>query len=302
MLDGEDAIPRRAHQAPVEDLEVLLDVLDVADRGGDRFIGRHPRRVGSRTFGGLLVAQGIRSAWHTVDGDRPLHALHSHFIRGGDVDRDLEYRVDRLRDGREFANRQITATQDGEVVFVMIAAFQRHRDGLTHGTGDEPAEVAAPEDLAPIGAHLAGYEDKLQLFVDALRPIDYRYANDPAWKARENGTRLPHNRVWMRADGALPDDPAVHAAVLGYASDTTVLDSVLTTHGLSWGLDRVVAATLNHSMWFHRPLRFDEWTLYATRSPAAAGSRGLATGRFLDAEGTILATVAQEGVFRHFPR
>lgn len=277
-------------------------MLDVADLGSDRFTGRHPQRVGSRTFGGLLVAQAIRSAWHTVDGDRPLHALHAHFIRGGDVYRDLDYRVERLRDGREFANRQVTASQNGEVVFVMFAAFQRHRDGLTHGTGTEHAEVAPPDELVPIGAHLAGYEEALPLFAEALRPIDYRYANDPAWKARERGARLAHNRVWMRADGTLPDDPAVHAAVLGYASDTTVLDSILTTHGLSWGLDRVVAATLNHSMWFHRPFRFDDWTLYSTRSPAAAGSRGLATGRFLDSEGAVLATVAQEGVIRHFPR
>lgn len=301
MLGGE-VTPRRVRQSTRGDLDVLLDVLDVAASGDDRFIGRHPNRVGSRTFGGLLVAQAIRSAGRTVSGDRPLHALNAHFIRGGDVDRDLEYRVDRLRDGREFANRQVTALQDGEVVFVMMAAFQRYREGLTHGSGHEHTEVGSPDELASIGDHLSGYEDRLPLFVDALRPIDYRYANDPAWKARERGTRLSHNRVWMRSDGELPDDPALHTAVLGYASDTTVLDSVLTTHGLSWGLDRIVAATLNHSIWFHRPFRFDEWALYSTTSPAAAGSRGLATGRFLDSEGTVLATVVQEGVFRHFPR
>lgn len=280
----------------------LLDLLDLTACAADTYIGRQPERSGSRTFGGLLVAQAIRAAWLTVSGDRPLHTLSAHFIRGGDVRQDLEYRVTRLRDGREFANRQVIAYQGGEVIFILLAGFQRGRAGLTHGVGDEHLALSHPDELPTIDEHLSGYEDRLPQFVDALRPIDYRYANPPAWKARESGHRLEHNRVWMRADGGLPDDPAVHAAVLAYASDTTVLDSILTTHGLSWGIDRIVAATLNHSMWFHRPPRFDQWMLYATTSPAAADSRGVATGRFLDTDGNVVATVVQEGVVRHFPR
>ena len=113
-------------------------------------------------------------------------------------------------------------------------------------------------------------------------PIEWRYTNDPAWVMRDKGERLPHNRVWLKADGPMPDDPVLHTAALVYSSDTTVLDSIITTHGLSWGFDRIFAVTMNHSVWFHRPIRFDEWVLYATSSPVAADSRGLGTGHFFD--------------------
>ncbi|CAM3136383.1 acyl-CoA thioesterase II [Prescottella defluvii] len=281
------------------DLETLLALLDLEQIGEDTYLGRHPEQVGSRTFGGQLVSQALVAAGRTVDGDRPVHAINAHFIRGGDVKAPIEYRVDRHRDGRAFANRQVTAYQDGNVLFSMFAAFQDWGTGLEHSV-DIP-DVAGPDALPSIGDHLVGYEDRLRMFVDALKPIEMRYANDPTWVLRDSGERLTHNRVWMRTDGALPDDSRVHTAALAYSSDTTVLDSILTTHGLSWGLDRIVAATVNHSIWFHRPFRFDEWALYSTESPVAAGSRGLATGRFFTHDGQLIATVVQEGVIRHFP-
>lgn len=281
------------------DLTTLLDILDLQQTGDDTFVGRHPAQVESRTFGGQLVSQALIAAGRTVAGSRPVHAINAHFIRGGDVKRDIEYRVDRHRDGRAFANRQVTAMQDGRELFVMLAAFQDFRDGLEHSV--ELPEVEYPEELPPLGNHFDGYEERLRMFVDALKPIDMRYANDPAWIMKGTGERSNHNRVWMRSDGPLPDDPNLHVATLGYASDTTVLDSIITTHGLSWGFDRIVAATVNHSIWFHRPFRFDEWMLYATESPVAAGSRGLATGRFFARTGELVATVVQEGLIRHFP-
>ncbi|WP_229746111.1 acyl-CoA thioesterase [Rhodococcoides trifolii] len=281
------------------DLDGFLDLLDLIEVDENTFVGKHPAQVASRTFGGQLVAQALVAAGRTVSGDRPVHAINAHFIRGGDVKADIEYRVERHRDGRAFANRQVTAYQNGSELFVMLAAFQDFRAGLEHSV--EVPEVAYPEDLPPLGDHFEGYEDRLQMFVNALKPIDMRYANDPAWIMRGTGEKLNHNRVWMRADGPLPDDPNVHVATLGYASDTTVLDSIITTHGLSWGLDRIVAATVNHSIWFHRPFRFDDWVLYSTESPVAAGSRGLATGRFFSRTGELVATVVQEGLIRHFP-
>ncbi|QBJ98484.1 acyl-CoA thioesterase II [Rhodococcus sp. ABRD24] len=281
------------------DLETLLALLDLEQIDDDRFVGHHPEQVGSRTFGGQLVSQALVAAYRTVDGDRPIHAINAHFIRGGDVKAPIEYRVERHRDGRAFANRQVSAYQGGNVLFSMFAAFQDWGQGLEHSV-DIP-DVAGPEALPSIGDHLIGYEDRLQMFVDALKPMEMRYANDPTWVLKGTGERLNHNRVWIRADGELPGDPRLHAAALAYSSDTTVLDSILTTHGLSWGLDRIVAATVNHSIWFHRPFRFDEWTLYATESPVASGSRGLATGRFFSQDGQLLATVVQEGVIRHFP-
>ncbi|MEV4241300.1 MULTISPECIES: acyl-CoA thioesterase II [unclassified Nocardia] len=281
------------------DLDVLLGLLDLEQVEEDVFVGQHPEKVWSRTFGGQLVSQAIMAAGRTVDGDRPLHAVNAHFVRGGDVKKPIEYQVDRHRDGRSLANRTVTATQDGQELFVMLAAFQDWGKGLEHAHA-QPV-VPDPETLPRVEESFAGLEDKLEMFVKAPHPIDMRYTNDPAWILKGTGERLNHNRVWMRADGRLPDDPLIHVATLGYSSDTTVLDSIITTHGLSWGLDRIVAATINHSIWFHRPFRFDDWALYATESPVAAGSRGLATGRFFSRSGELLATTVQEGIIRHFP-
>lgn len=284
------------------DLETLLGLLDIEQTGENSFLGRHPagRQLGSRTFGGQLVAQSMIAAGRTVDGDRPLHAINVHFIRGGDVKEPIEYHVERFRDGRALANRQVTAVQDGRELCVALVSFQEHGRGLEHGA--PLPDVPAPETLPTLGERLTGFEDVLPHFVGALRPIDMRYTNDPSWILKGTGETLGHNRVWMRTDGSLPDEPRLHAAAMAYGSDTTVLDSIITTHGLSWGLDRIVAATVNHSIWFHRPVRFDEWTLYATESPVAAGSRGLATGRFFARNGDLLATVVQEGMIRHFPK
>ncbi|MFI6869705.1 acyl-CoA thioesterase [Nocardia sp. NPDC050406] len=281
------------------DLEVLLELLDLEEAGPDIFIGHHPDKVWSRTFGGQLVSQGLIAAGRTVGPGRPVHAVNAHFVRGGDPKKPIEYRVDRHRDGRSFANRTVTAMQDDQELFVMLAAFQDYGKGLEHGT--PLPEVPDPDTLPRVEESFAGLEDRLEMFVNAPHPIDMRYTNDPAWILKGTGEKLNHNRVWMRTDGALPDDPMIHVAALAYSSDTTVLDSIITTHGLSWGLDRIIAATVNHSIWFHRPFRFDDWALYATESPVAAGSRGLARGHFYSRTGELLATTVQEGVIRHFP-
>ncbi|MFI6573932.1 acyl-CoA thioesterase [Nocardia fluminea] len=283
---------------PTPDLRVLLGLLDLASIGEDTFLGDHPEKVWSRTFGGQLVSQAIIAAGRTA-GDRPLHAINAHFVRGGDVKKPIEYHVQRHRDGRALANRTVTASQDGQELFVMLAAFQDWGKGLEHA--HEGPDVPDPETLPRVEESFVGFEDKLEMFIKAPHPIDMRYTNDPSWILKGTGEKLNHNRVWMRTDGALPDDQLLHVAALGYSSDTTVLDSIITTHGLSWGLDRILAATVNHSMWFHRPFRFDDWVLYATESPVAAGSRGLATGRFYSRTGELIATTVQEGVIRHFP-
>lgn len=297
---GETVSGAEEPAAVSEDLRMLLDILDLEEHGPDIFIGKHPEKVWSRTFGGQLVSQAMIAAGRTVGPGRPVHAINAHFVRGGDTKKPIEYHVDRHRDGRSFANRTVTALQDGQELFVMLAAFQDWGKGLEHGT--PLPDVADPETLPRVEESFAGLEDKLEMFVNAPHPIDMRYTNDPAWILKGTGEKLNHNRVWMRTDGALPDDPMIHVAALAYSSDTTVLDSIITTHGLSWGLDRILAATVNHSIWFHRPFRFDEWALYATESPVAAGSRGLARGHFYSRSGELLATTVQEGVIRHFPK
>ena len=282
-----------------EHLEELLTVLDLTPAGDDAFTGTHPSRNPIRTFGGQMMAQAFVAASRTVSAKLPPTTLSMHFIAGGDPTRDLEFEVVRLRDERRFANRRVDVTQDGVLLGMALVSHLAGGRGLEHDAAFP--DVPPPQALPTIDELLVGYEQTVPLFVEALKPIQWRYTNDPAWVMRDKGARLPHNRVWMTAEAPMPDDPVLHAAALVYSSDTTVLDSIITTHGLSWGHDRIFAVTMNHSVWFHRPIRFDEWVLYATTSPVAADSRGLSSGHFFNADGRVLATVVQEGIVKHFP-
>ena len=282
------------------DFEELLAILDLNRVDDDRFVGSHPSKNPMRTFGGQLMAQSFVASSRTlVRDDLPPSALSVHFINGGDPAKDIEFRVVRLRDERRFANRRVDAVQDGTLLSSAMISYMSGGRGLEHAV--DPPEVAEPHTRPSIGALLLGYEETVPHFVNALQPIEWRYTNDPAWIMRKKGERLPHNRVWVKAKGALPDDPVLHTATMVYSSDTTVLDSVITTHGLSWGFDRIFAASANHSVWFHRQVKFDDWVLYSTTSPVAADSRGLGTGHFFDPAGQLIATVAQEGVLKYFP-
>ncbi len=277
----------------------LLAVLNLNRTDDDTFVGSHPSKNPPRTFGGQMIAQAFVAASRTLNRDLPPGAISAHFIAGGDPAKDLQFQVVRLRDERRFANRRVDVVQDGELLTTAMVSFVDGGRGLEHGI--EPPQVPDPLSLPKIDDLLVGYEETVPQFVEALRPIEWRYTNDPAWVMRSKGDRLAHNRVWLKADGPMPDDPVLHAAALVYASDTTVLDSIITTHGLSWGYDRIFAATVNHSVWFHRPIRFDEWVLYSTSSPVAADSRGLGTGHFFDQSGQMVATVVQEGIIKYFP-
>ncbi|AGB23317.1 acyl-CoA thioesterase [Mycobacterium sp. JS623] len=281
------------------DFKELLSILDLSREDDDLFIGSHPSKNPIRTFGGQMMAQAFVAASRSLEHEVPPSAMSVHFIAGGDPEKDLEFRVVRLRDERRFANRRVDVMQGGKVLTTAMVAFLSGGQGLEHGV--EPPVLNDPESLLPVDDLLQGYEDVVPHFVEALRPIDWRYTNDPTWVMRDKGDRLPHNRVWMRTVARMPDDPVMHAAAMVYSSDTTVLDSIITTHGLSWGYDRIFAVTANHSVWFHRPVRFDEWVLYSTSSPVAADSRGLGTGHFFDRSGQLLATVVQEGIVKYFP-
>jgi acyl-CoA thioesterase-2 len=239
------------------------------------------------------------AASRSLGRDLPPGAISAHFIAGGDPAKDLEFHVVALRDERRFANRRVDVMQGSQLLTTAMVSFVDGGRGLEHGIGRP--YVPDPLSLPKIDDLLAGYEKVVPQFVEALRPIEWRYANDPAWVLRDKGERLDHNQVWLKADGPMPDDPVLHTAALVYASDTTVLDSIITRHGLSWGYDRIFAATVNHSLWFHRPIRFDKWLLYATSSPVATESRGLGTGHFFDHSGQIVVTVVQEGIIKYFP-
>lgn len=285
--------------AAVSDFEELLAILDLEKVGDDAFVGSHPSKNPVRTFGGQMMAQAFVAASRTVSAKLPPSAISVHFIAGGDTAQDLEFRIVRLRDERRFANRRVDVCQGDELLATALVSYLSGGRGLEHSVA--PPEVPGPEKLPKIDELLRGYEQTVPHFVEALRPIEWRYTNDPAWVMRDKGGRLEHNRVWLKTEGALPDDPVLHAAAMLYSSDTTVLDSIITTHGLSWGFDRIFAVTMNHSVWFHRPVRFDEWVLYSTTSPVAAESRGLGSGHFFDRSGQLMATVIQEGIVKHFP-
>jgi len=283
----------------VSDFDELMAVLDLHRKGDDVFIGSHPSKNPPRTFGGLMMAQSFVAASRTLTRDLPPNALSVHFINGGDIGKDIDFQVVRLRDERRFANRRVEVTQDGTPLATVMISYLSGGEGLEHNV--DPPKVADPETLPSIKELLSGYEDKVPLFVNALQPIEWRYTNDPSWVMRDKGERLDYNRVWVKADGVMPDDPVLHTATMLYSSDTTVLDSIITTHGLSWGFDRIFAATVNHSVWFHRQVNFADWVLYSTSSPVATDSRGLGTGHFFDRSGRPVATVVQEGVVMYFP-
>ena len=281
------------------DLDELLAILELSPLGDDVFAGRHPRKNPIRTFGGQLMAQAFTAASRTLVHDLPPSALSVHFIAGGDPTQDIEFHVVRLRDERRFANRRVDAIQNGTLLATALVSYLSAGHGLEHNSA--APDVPEPDTLPTIDDLLVGYEEVVPGFANAMRPIEWRYTNDPAWVMRDKGDRLDRNRVWMTASGEMPDDPVLHTASMVYSSDTTVLDSIITTHGLSWGWDRIFAVTVNHSVWFHRQVDFSDWVLYSTASPVAAESRGLGMGHFFNRAGEVVATVAQEGIVKHFP-
>lgn len=290
-----DGVPRG--QPVLDRLVALLDLERIED---DIFRGVSPAESPVRVFGGQVAGQALIAAGRTVPAERRVHSLHAYFIRGGDPSIPIVYEVDRIRDGRSFTTRRVTAIQRGKAIFALSASFQVDEPGIDHG---EPMPaVPDPEGLPTHAERAAPVRDRLGAQALLPRPIDLRHVTEPAWLSRGSGPREARSQVWMRADGTLPDDQLLHVCVLTYCSDLTLLDAVLARHGVYWGLDDVTGASLDHALWFHRPFRADEWFLYDCASPSASGGRGLATGRFFSHDGRHLATVVQEGLLRVGPR
>jgi acyl-CoA thioesterase-2 len=224
-----------------------------------------------------------------------VHSLHAYFLRPGDPNVPILYEVDRIRDGKSFTTRRVVAIQHGKAIFNLSASFHVAEDGVEHQK-DMPS-APDPESLPTFHERLAPWKEKLGDWYTRPRPIDVRYVSEP-FRNTELGPRPPCQQVWIRADGTLPDDPLLHACIVAYASDMTLLDSILIAHGLSWDQETMQGASLDHAMWFHRPFRADSWLLYDQESPSAHGSRGFATGRIFDQDGTLAVSVAQEGLIR----
>ncbi|WP_206791389.1 acyl-CoA thioesterase II [Amycolatopsis sp. MtRt-6] len=275
-------------------LDRLIALLDLEKIEENIFRGVSPAHSPVRVFGGQVAGQALVAAGRTVPEERRVHSLHAYFIRGGDPSVPIVYEVDRIRDGRSFTTRRVVAIQHGKAIFSLSASFQTDEPGIEHSEA-MPEGIPAPETLPTLMERAEGYAIGAHA---RPRPIDLRYVNEPPWVTRETGERPARNQVWMRADGKLPDQQLLHVCVLTYASDMTLLDSVLARHGVYWDTDKVLGASLDHALWFHRPFRADEWFLYDSASPTASGARGLATGRFFAQDGTLIATVVQEGLLR----
>lgn len=290
------ADPGQAGAAGQPVLDKLVALLDLEVIEDNIFRGVSPADRPIRVFGGQVAGQALIAAGRTVPPDRHVHSLHAYFIRGGDPSIPIVYEVDRIRDGRSFTTRRVVAIQRGKAIFSLSASFQVVESGLEHA--DRMPDVPSPDSLPGYPDLVSKLGDKLEPFRKMPRPIDIRYVTEPPWISRENGPREARNQVWMRADGKLPDDPLLHVCVLAYASDMTLLDAPLARHGVYWWTDKVIGASLDHAMWFHRPFRADEWVLYDVESPSASGARGLATGRYFAQDGRLIATVVQEGLLR----
>ncbi|RJQ68546.1 acyl-CoA thioesterase II [Pseudonocardiaceae bacterium YIM PH 21723] len=279
-------------------LDRLVTLLDLEKIEENIFRGYSPAHSPVRVFGGQVAGQALVAAGRTVPADRRVHSLHSYFIRGGDPSVPIVYEVDRIRDGRSFTTRRVVAIQHGKAIFSLSASFQLDEQGIEHQ--DPMPDVPEPESLPTFGQLLADTADPkmFNAWNTTPKPIDVRYVSEPAWVSRSKGGRDARNQVWMRADGKLADDDLLHVCVVAFASDMTLLDSVLARHGVYWGTDKVLGASLDHAMWFHRRFRADEWFLYDCASPSASGARGMATGRIFSQSGELVATVVQEGLLR----
>jgi len=277
-------------------LDRLLELLDLEQIEVNIFRGRSPEERVQRVFGGQVAGQALVAAGRTVPADRPVHSLHAYFIRPGDPAVPIIYLVDRVRDGRSFTTRRVSAVQHGEAIFTLSASFHHDEPGPEHA--DPMPDVPPPDQVERNSdrmARLLGHTPPA--LVD--NPIDLRSVGPmSAEAARDPSLRTTSNLIWLRVDGELPDDPLLHVCLMTYASDLTLLDSVLLGHGLSWLDGKTSGASLDHAMWFHRPFRADRWLLYAQESPVASGARGLATGQVFTAEGELVVSVVQEGLIR----
>ena len=281
-------------------LDKLLDLLDLEQIEQNIFRGRSPDERVQRVFGGQVAGQALVAAGRTVPEDRPVHSLHAYFIRPGDPAVPLVYTVDRVRDGRSFTTRRVTAVQHGKAIFTLSASFHHPEQGLEHAM--PMPSVPDPEELRPNAERIADVLGQ-PLPADFLdSPIDLRSVGPLAIEVdRDPSLYTGSNLVWLRVKEQLPDDPLLHVCLMTYASDLTVLESVLLEHGVSWLDGHVAAASLDHAMWFHRPFRADQWLLYAQESPVAAGGRGLARGEVFTADGELVVSVVQEGLIRITP-
>jgi acyl-CoA thioesterase II len=276
-----------------EALALLVDLLDLERIEVNTFRGRHPEEERQRTFGGQVAAQALMAAGRTVEVGR-VHSLHSYFLRPGDPKIPILYEVDRIRDGRSFITRRVVAIQHGRAIYNMQASFHVDEVGIEHQF--QMPVVASPQSIGRLADRIKDSGGNIEEWFSRNHPIDQRFVGELPWDPDRN--KEPRQQVWIKADGELPEDPLLHACVITYASDMSLLDSVLRPHSLRWDDGSFMVASLDHCMWFHREAHADQWLLYDMDSPIAHGGRGAAHGFLWSEDGELMTSMVQEGLTR----
>ncbi|WP_029149776.1 acyl-CoA thioesterase [Microbacterium indicum] len=275
---------------PVDTLTAVLNLEhQTARTSEDIFVGRSHPMPNHRVFGGQVVAQCVTAAARTLPGDRAPHSMHGYFLRPGATDEPITFGVDRIHDGRSFAQRRVQAYQQGVPIFSGIVSFQDADPGISFQRA--MPDVPGPDEVRAIDLDAAGAPSLLR-----HSPIEVRYIDGDVF-ARVDETE-PRQRVWMRTRGSLGDDPLLHRAAIAYMSDWTIQDPTLRGAGVPWATPGIRQASLDHAIWWHRDARADEWLLYATEAPSAQGGRGLNLGTIHTLSGEVVATTAQETMLR----
>ncbi|MEZ5873020.1 MAG: acyl-CoA thioesterase II [Nitratireductor sp.] len=279
-------------------VETMMEILDLETLEHNLFRGTSPQSGWQRVFGGQVIGQALVAAQRTVEAERQVHSLHCYFMRPGDPEVPIIYEVDRIRDGGSFTTRRVVAIQHGHAIFSLSCSFQVVEDGLEHYI--EMPRTIAPEEL-PSSAELArkftdNVPENIRRYWQRERPIELRPVDLTHYVS--NKKLDPNQRVWFRASGNLPDDSAIQSAVLAYASDMTLLDTSLFAHGRAVFDPAIQVASLDHAIWFHRPVRMQDWHLYVQDSPNSSGARGFNRGSIYRSDGLLIASVAQEGLIR----
>jgi acyl-CoA thioesterase-2 len=271
----------------------LLDLLALEQIEENIFRGVSLDETRRRVFGGQVAAQALVAAGRTVEARR-VHSLHAYFLRPGDSHRPILYEVERIRDGRSFTTRWVIGIQKGEPILGMMCSFHRDEEGLVHG--DRIPGVPDPETLPTLADALQGHDDDpAPTFINTYG-LDLRFVTEYPWE--HHTTPSDKEQLWWRATGPIGDDPLLHSAILTFASDLTLVDTILQRHGRTPFDEHFVGASLDHSLWFHRPFRADEWIFYDQTSPIAFGGRGLARGLLFSRSGDVVASAVQEGLVR----
>ncbi len=276
----------------------LVELLDLEQLDLNLFRGRQPTTMRQRVFGGQVAAQALIAAIRTAGQEYLPHSMHSYFLRPGDYSVPIIYDVERLRDGRSFATRRVVARQHGRPIYFQTVNFQQPEEGFEHQ--DVMPDVGLPDsgrNFIELMASRGDLESE-QLALE-WAALDVRHLGNSRTGLPEDPMHPARSRLWVRVNGELSDDPREHLATFTYASDMTLLGAALVPHDVRIGSPDLQAASLDHSIWFHRPFRADRWWLYDQWSPSASGGRGLVLARTFTEDGTLVATVAQEGLIRH---